>query len=122
MYSFKTSFWTVPVSFALGVPRRSATATTSESRIIAVALIVIERLTRSSGIPWRSRSMSSIVEIATPARQRRDQRVLHLHRLDNHDRPSRFDLLSLVRQYLHDQARHRGVELAAGGVLERAPA
>ncbi len=68
MYSFNTSFWTVPESFDRGVPRRSATAMTSESKIIAVALIVIERLTPSSGIPRSSRSMSSIVEIATPER------------------------------------------------------
>ena len=68
MYSFKTSFWTVPWSCSRRMPRRSATATTSDNKIIAVALIVIERLTRSSGIPCKSRSMSSIVEIATPAR------------------------------------------------------
>ncbi len=38
------------------------------SRIAAVALIVIDVETRSSGISWNSRSRSSAVSIATPAR------------------------------------------------------
>ena len=50
MYSLSTSFWTVPVSFARGTPCSSPTTTYIASRIAAVALIVIEVETRSSGM------------------------------------------------------------------------
>jgi hypothetical protein len=42
MYSFRMSFWIVPRSFSAATPCRSATATYSASRIVAVALIVID--------------------------------------------------------------------------------
>ena len=51
---------------AHGVPLPFATASRSESRIDAVALIVIEIDTASSGIPSSSVSMSSSDAIGTP--------------------------------------------------------
>jgi hypothetical protein len=68
MYSLRTSFCTVPEIAASGTPCRRATATYSASRMAAVALIVIEVETRSSGIPENSASMSSRLSIATPTR------------------------------------------------------
>ncbi len=65
-YSLSTSFWTVPPSLSNGMPRRRATASTNASRIDAGALIVIDTVTRSSGIWSKSVSTSSIVSIATP--------------------------------------------------------
>ena len=65
-YSLSTSFCTVPPSLSNGMPRRRATARTNASRIEAGALIVIETVTRSSGIRSNSVSTSSIVSIATP--------------------------------------------------------
>ena len=68
MYSLSRSFWTVPDSFARGMPRFSAATTVKASRIAAVALMVMERLTESSGSPSRSVSMSASVLIGTPTR------------------------------------------------------
>jgi hypothetical protein len=65
-YSFRMSFWIVPLSASHGVPRRSATTRTKPRRIAAGALIVIEIETFSSGIPSSSVSMSAIESIATP--------------------------------------------------------
>ena len=58
----------VPESFASATPCRFATAMYSDSRMIAVALIVIDVETRSSGIPSKSAAMSSIDAIDTPTR------------------------------------------------------
>ena len=68
MNSFSMSFWIVPPSFGHGTPCRSATARYMASRMLAVQLTVIEVVTRSSGIPAKSRSMSSSVETDTPSR------------------------------------------------------
>ena len=68
MYSFSTSFCTVPESADGGTPCCFATATYSDSRMMAVALIVIDVDTRSSGMPSNSAAMSSIESIATPTR------------------------------------------------------
>ena len=68
MYSFRMSFCTVPDSFAVATPWRRATAMYKESRMMAVALIVIDVDTRSSGIRSKSAAMSSIASIATPTR------------------------------------------------------
>jgi hypothetical protein len=65
-YSFNRSFCTVPDSAAASKPRSSATSSYSNSRMGAVALIVIEVDTRSSGMSSSSRCMSSIESIATP--------------------------------------------------------
>ncbi len=65
-YSLSTSFWIVPPSFANGMPRRRATASTKASRTEAGALIVIETVTWSSGIPSKSVSTSAMVSMATP--------------------------------------------------------
>jgi len=54
MYSLRMSFWIVPLSWARGIPRSSATTTYIARRIDAVALIVIEVETASSGIPAKS--------------------------------------------------------------------
>ena len=66
--SFSMSFWIVPSTFAHGTHCRSATARYMASTIDAVQLMVIEVVTRSSGIPANSRSMSSSVETDTPSR------------------------------------------------------
>jgi hypothetical protein len=66
MYSFRMSFCTVPESFSDATPWRSATAMYRQSRMDAVALIVIEVDTRSRGIASSSSCMSAMLEIATP--------------------------------------------------------
>jgi len=66
MYSFRMSFWMVPASCFRATPCPSATAMYMQSRMAAVALIVIEVLTRSSGSPWSSTSMSARESMATP--------------------------------------------------------
>ena len=66
MYSFRMSFWVVPPIRPSGTPWRRATATYIASRIAAVALIVIEVVTRSSGMSARRSAKSSIDEIETP--------------------------------------------------------
>jgi hypothetical protein len=68
MNSFSMSAWTVPPSFSGGMPCRSATTTYIARSTIAGALIVIEVVTWSRGMPLKSISMSSMVEIATPSR------------------------------------------------------
>ena len=67
-YSLRMSFWIVPDSFASGTPWRRATAMYSASRMIAVALMVIDVDTRSSGMPSNSVAMSSSESMATPTR------------------------------------------------------
>ena len=66
MYSFRMSFWTVPESFPQSTPCLRATASTIASSTGAVALMVMDTETLSSGMPARSVSMSSTVSIATP--------------------------------------------------------
>ena len=68
MYSLRMSFWVVPAIVERGTPRASAAATYSASRIGAVALMVIEVLTSSSGRPSSRMSMSARLEIGTPTR------------------------------------------------------
>ncbi len=68
MYSFRMSFWIVPDSWRGATFCRRATATYNASRMIAVALMVIDVDTRSSGMPSNSTAMSSIESIATPTR------------------------------------------------------
>jgi hypothetical protein len=68
MYSLRMSFCTVPWSAVRATPRSSATTTYIASSTAAVALIVIDVETRSSGISANSRPRSSTVSIATPAR------------------------------------------------------
>jgi hypothetical protein len=58
MYSFRMSFWTVPLKSAGETPCFSATAMYKAIRMMAVALMVMEVLTRSSGIPSNRASMS----------------------------------------------------------------
>ena len=65
-YSFRMSFWTVPESFFHDVPRPFATARRKARRIDAVALIVMEIETFSSGISASSVSMSSSDATGTP--------------------------------------------------------
>jgi hypothetical protein len=62
------SFCTVPDSAAASTPCSSATSSYSSSKIGAVALIVIDVDTSSSGMSANSRRMSSIESIATPVR------------------------------------------------------
>jgi hypothetical protein len=57
-YSLRMSFWTVPRSFDSGIPRFFASAQYSASSTVAVALIVIDVDTLSSGIPAKSSSTS----------------------------------------------------------------
>ena len=65
-YSLRMSFWVVPSSTAAGTPWRSATAMYIASRIAAVALMVMDVVTRSRGMPSSSTSMSRSESIATP--------------------------------------------------------
>src|SRR3989304_5689397 len=57
-YSFSRSFCTVPLSSEAATLRSSATSSYRRSRIGAVPLIVIEGVTRPSGMPSRTRAMS----------------------------------------------------------------
>ena len=66
MYSFSTSFCTVPESLRMSAPCRRATATYSASRIDAVALMVIDVEIFVRSMPSNSRCMSSMESIATP--------------------------------------------------------
>ena len=66
MYSLRTSFWIVPVSFEPGMPWRSAASWYMSSRLEAGALIVIDVETSSSGNPSNRTSMSSSESMATP--------------------------------------------------------
>ena len=68
MYSFRMSFWIVPPSCAGSTPRFFASATSRPSSRLAVELIVIEIVTRSSGMPSSSTSMSASELIGTPTR------------------------------------------------------
>ena len=68
MYSLSASFWTVPERSLRAIPRSSASATYSASRIAAVELIVIDVETDSSGIESKRTRMSSSESIATPTR------------------------------------------------------
>jgi hypothetical protein len=66
MYSLRMSFCTVPRSADRSTPCSPATSSYRSSRIAAVELIVIDVVTRSSGI-WSKRvRMSAIESIATP--------------------------------------------------------
>ena len=93
-YSFSRSFWTVPESADASMPRSSATSSYSRSRIGAVALIVIDVETRSSGIASSNLAMSSTVSIATPvlptspsARGWSESRPIWVGRSNATDRP-----------------------------------
>ena len=66
MYSFRISFCSVPRSAVQGMPRFSATARYMASSAAAGALMVMDVLIRSSGIPEKRVSMSSSVSTATP--------------------------------------------------------
>jgi len=68
MYSLSTSFWTVPPSVPGGTPCSSPTTRYIARRMAAVALMVMDVVTRSSGIPSNTRARSSTVLIATPTR------------------------------------------------------
>ncbi len=58
----------MPASARGSMPRSSAITTYIASRIDAVALIVIDVLTRSSGMPSNTTARSSTVSMATPTR------------------------------------------------------
>jgi hypothetical protein len=62
------SFWIVPESARAATPWRRATATYSASRMIAVALIVIDVDTGRAGCRRTASAMSSIESMATPTR------------------------------------------------------
>ncbi len=68
MYSLRMSFWIVPLSLSRAIPRSSAATMYIASSVAAVALIVIEVDTLSSGMSLSSACMSSTVSIATPTR------------------------------------------------------
>jgi len=68
MYSLSTSFWIVPLTCCREMPRSSATTMYIASSTPAVALMVIDVETVSSGSPRRSVCMSSTESIATPTR------------------------------------------------------
>ena len=66
MYSFRMSFWMVPLMADAGTPCSSATSSYINNRIAAVELMVIEVETLSSGRSFRRRRMSSRQLMATP--------------------------------------------------------
>ena len=66
MYSFSMSAWTVPLREATGTPVFLATPAYMHVRTEAGALIVIEVLTLSRGIPRKITSMSLREETLTP--------------------------------------------------------
>ena len=66
MYSLSTSFWTVPWILSFGTPCFCPTTAYIATSTAAGALIVIEVLTWSRGIPSNTVSMSCSVSIATP--------------------------------------------------------
>ena len=66
VYSFRMSFCTVPLSLPGSTPCSSATSSYSSSRMAAVALMVIDVVTLSSGMLVEQPSMSSSESIATP--------------------------------------------------------
>ncbi len=68
MYSLRMSFCTVPLTAVHGMPRSSATTRYIASSVDAVALMVIDVDTRSSGMSSSSTCMSSTVSMATPTR------------------------------------------------------
>ncbi|MNC87428.1 hypothetical protein D3C83_31550 [compost metagenome] len=57
----------MPESFSRATPRSSPTTQYIASSVAAVALIVIDVETLSSGMPSKSAVMSSIESMATPA-------------------------------------------------------
>ncbi len=65
-YSLRMSFWVVPSSAARGTPVFSAATMYIAQIGAAGALIVIDVLTRSSGSPSSSSSMSARLLTATP--------------------------------------------------------
>ena len=66
MYSFRMSFWMVPLSLSAPTPCFSATAMYMASRTAAGALMVMEVDTLSSGMPPNRVSMSASESMATP--------------------------------------------------------
>ena len=68
MNSFSMSFCMVPPSLSHDTPCWSASARYMASATDAVQLIVIDVVTRSSGMSRKSRSKSASVEIDTPSR------------------------------------------------------
>ncbi len=68
MYSFRQSFWIVPPSFVNGIPRSSAAARYIAHTIEAGPLMVIDVVTRSSGILSKRMRMSASELTATPSR------------------------------------------------------
>ena len=62
------SFWIVPVTDVHEICRSSATTRYIANNVAAVALIVIDVETRSSGMSRSRVCMSSTVSIATPTR------------------------------------------------------
>ena len=66
IYSFNMSFWIVPLNLSADTPCFSATAIYIAKRTAAGALIVIEVLTLSRGIPLNNISISFNESIATP--------------------------------------------------------
>ena len=68
MYSLRMSFWIVPERVEGATFCRRATAMYSDRRMIAVALMVIDVDTRSSGMVSKRPAMSSTESIATPTR------------------------------------------------------
>ena len=66
VYSLSMSFWMVPPSAAAGTPRFSAAAMYMAQRMAAGALMVMDVVTRSMGMPSKRISMSARDETATP--------------------------------------------------------
>ena len=89
MYSLRMSFWIVPRQLSAAIPRSSATTMYIASSVAAVALMVIDVDTLSSGIG--------------------QQRVHVVHRVDRHADAA----------HLAQRTRRVGVEAHLGGQVER---
>ena len=66
MYSLKMSVCRVPLSLPVSAPWRSAATRYMQNTGTAGPLIVIDVVTSSSGMSWKSASMSAAESIATP--------------------------------------------------------
>jgi len=68
MNSFRMSVWMVPPTLSSGTPCSSASAKYIDSATMAGALMVMDVVTRSSGMPAKRRRMSSRLATDTPSR------------------------------------------------------
>ena len=101
MYSLRMSFWIVPLSLSRAIPRSSATTMYIASSVAAVALIVIDVDTVSSGM---------LVEQHVHVLDRIDR---HAHAPDFAERARRVGVDAHLRRQVERDARARSARLRA---------